>query len=74
VRIDAVRTYFDGSGRRLGQLGQVPDGTSGQNERLIATELNTSGPYARTRNPDLTFEHSTNLTSDGAAFARARPL
>jgi hypothetical protein len=26
VRIDAVRTYFDGSGRRLGQLGQVPDG------------------------------------------------
>ena len=32
-------------------LGQVPDGTSGQNERLIATELNTSGPYARTRNP-----------------------
>jgi len=32
-------------------LGQVPDGTSGQNEKLIATELNTSGPYALTRNP-----------------------
>jgi hypothetical protein len=25
LRIDAVRTYFDGSGRRLGQLGQIPD-------------------------------------------------
>jgi protein-S-isoprenylcysteine O-methyltransferase Ste14 len=32
-------------------LGQVADGTSGQNERLGATELNTEGPYARTRNP-----------------------
>jgi protein-S-isoprenylcysteine O-methyltransferase Ste14 len=32
-------------------LGVVPDGTSGQNERLIATELNTAGPYALTRNP-----------------------
>ena len=32
-------------------LGQVPDGTSGQNEKLIATQLNTSGPYAHTRNP-----------------------
>lgn len=32
-------------------IGQVPDGTSGQNERLIATELNTSGPYSHTRNP-----------------------
>ena len=25
LRIDAVRTYFDGNGRRLGQLGQAPD-------------------------------------------------
>jgi protein-S-isoprenylcysteine O-methyltransferase Ste14 len=32
-------------------LGGVPDGTSGQNERLIASDLNTSGPYALTRNP-----------------------
>ncbi len=32
-------------------LGQVPDGTSGQNEKLIAESLNTSGPYALTRNP-----------------------
>jgi protein-S-isoprenylcysteine O-methyltransferase Ste14 len=32
-------------------LGQVPDGTSGQNEKLIATSLNTTGPYALTRNP-----------------------
>ena len=40
-----------GQAPRAWVLGQVPDGTSGQNERLIATELNTSGPYARTRNP-----------------------
>ncbi len=40
-----------GQALRAWVLGQVPDGTSGQNERLIATELNTSGPYARTRNP-----------------------
>jgi protein-S-isoprenylcysteine O-methyltransferase Ste14 len=32
-------------------LGQVPDGTSGQNEKLIATSLNTTGPYALMRNP-----------------------
>jgi len=25
VRIDAERTYFDGNGRRLGQLGQAPE-------------------------------------------------
>src|SRR5581483_7341193 len=25
VRIEAVRTYFDGNGHRLGQLGQAPD-------------------------------------------------
>ena len=40
-----------GQALRAWVLGQVLDGTSGQNERLIATELNTSGPYARTRNP-----------------------
>jgi protein-S-isoprenylcysteine O-methyltransferase Ste14 len=40
-----------GQALRAWVLGQVPDGTSGQNERLIATELNTSGPYALTRNP-----------------------
>jgi protein-S-isoprenylcysteine O-methyltransferase Ste14 len=40
-----------GQALRAWVLGQVPNGTSGQNERLIATELNTAGPYARTRNP-----------------------
>jgi protein-S-isoprenylcysteine O-methyltransferase Ste14 len=40
-----------GQALRAWVLGQVPDGTSGQNERLIATELNVSGPYAHTRNP-----------------------
>ena len=40
-----------GQGLRAWVLGQVPDGTSGQNERLIATALNTHGPYAHTRNP-----------------------
>jgi len=40
-----------GEALRAWVLGQVPDGTSGQNEKLIATELNTSGPYALTRNP-----------------------
>ena len=36
---------------RVWVIGQVPDGTSGQNEKLIATGLNQSGPYAHTRNP-----------------------
>lgn len=36
---------------RIWVLGQVPDGTSGQNELLIADSLNTTGPYAHTRNP-----------------------
>ena len=40
-----------GQALRAWVLGQVPDGTSGQNERLIATDLNVSGPYAHTRNP-----------------------
>lgn len=40
-----------GQALRAWVLGQVPDGTSGQNERLIATALNTGGPYAHTRNP-----------------------
>ena len=40
-----------GQALRAWVLGQVPDGTSGQNERLIATSLNTAGPYAHTRNP-----------------------
>jgi protein-S-isoprenylcysteine O-methyltransferase Ste14 len=40
-----------GQALRAWVLGQVPDGTSGQNERLIATDLNTEGPYALTRNP-----------------------
>ncbi|HYZ89593.1 MAG TPA: isoprenylcysteine carboxylmethyltransferase family protein [Myxococcales bacterium] len=40
-----------GQALRAWVLGEVPDGTSGQNQRLIATGLNTTGPYARTRNP-----------------------
>src|SRR3954469_3251740 len=40
-----------GQALRAWVLGGVPDGTSGQNEKLIATDLNTAGPYARTRNP-----------------------
>lgn len=40
-----------GEALRAWVLGQVPDGTSGQNEKLIATSLNTNGPYALTRNP-----------------------
>ena len=40
-----------GQALRAWVLGQVADGTSGQNERLIAEDLNTEGAYARTRNP-----------------------
>jgi protein-S-isoprenylcysteine O-methyltransferase Ste14 len=40
-----------GQALRAWVLGQVPDGTSGQNEKLIATSLNRGGPYALTRNP-----------------------
>jgi protein-S-isoprenylcysteine O-methyltransferase Ste14 len=40
-----------GQALRAWVLGQVPDGTSGQNEKLIAISLNTAGPYALTRNP-----------------------
>src|SRR4051794_3045895 len=40
-----------GQALRVWVLGVVPDGTSGQNERLIAIDLNTAGPYALTRNP-----------------------
>src|SRR3954468_7565105 len=40
-----------GQALRAWVLGQVPDGTSGQNEKLIAESLNPRGPYALTRNP-----------------------
>ena len=40
-----------GQALRAWVLGLVPDGTSGQNEKLMAASLNTSGPYALTRNP-----------------------
>lgn len=36
---------------RAWTLGQVPEGTSGQGNQLEAVELNTTGPYARVRNP-----------------------
>ena len=40
-----------GQALRAWVLGQVRDGTSGQNEKLIAVSLNSTGPYALTRNP-----------------------
>jgi protein-S-isoprenylcysteine O-methyltransferase Ste14 len=40
-----------GQALRAWVLGFVQDGTSGQNEKLIAVALNTEGPYAWTRNP-----------------------
>ena len=40
-----------GQALRAWVLGQVPDGTSGQNEKLGAVSLNSTGPYALTRNP-----------------------
>jgi len=36
---------------RFYTLGQVPEGTSGQDNFLQATSLNTRGPYAHVRNP-----------------------
>jgi protein-S-isoprenylcysteine O-methyltransferase Ste14 len=49
--IGGLALCLAGQALRAWVLGQVPDGTSGQNEKLIATELNTHGPYAYTRNP-----------------------
>ena len=40
-----------GEALRFYVTGQVPDGTSGQNDRLEAVVLNTRGPYAYVRNP-----------------------
>ena len=40
-----------GEAVRLYVTGWVPDGTSGQNDRLEAVSLNTRGPYAWVRNP-----------------------
>ncbi len=40
-----------GSALRFWVTGSVPDGTSGQNDRLEAAVLNTRGPYAYVRNP-----------------------
>ena len=40
-----------GESLRLYVTGWVPDGTSGQNDRLEAAVLNTRGPYAWVRNP-----------------------
>jgi protein-S-isoprenylcysteine O-methyltransferase Ste14 len=49
--VSGLALCFAGQALRAWVLGQVPDGTSGQNEDLIATSLNTTGPYALTRNP-----------------------
>lgn len=40
-----------GQALRFYTLGQVQDGTSGQDDVLEARALNTRGPYARVRNP-----------------------
>ncbi|MFN7134204.1 MAG: methyltransferase family protein [Myxococcales bacterium] len=40
-----------GQALRAWTLGQVPEGTSGQGFQLEAAVLNTTGPYARVRNP-----------------------
>lgn len=40
-----------GEAVRLYVTGWVPEGTSGQNDRLEASVLNTRGPYAHVRNP-----------------------
>ncbi len=40
-----------GESLRFYVTGWVPDGTSGQNDRLEAVVLNTRGPYAWVRNP-----------------------
>jgi protein-S-isoprenylcysteine O-methyltransferase Ste14 len=40
-----------GEALRFAVTGAVPDGTSGQNDRLEAAVLNTRGPYAWVRNP-----------------------
>jgi len=42
---------FAGQTLRAWVLGFVRDGTSGQNEKLIAVALNTEGPYSLMRNP-----------------------
>ena len=42
---------FAGQALRFYTLGQVPEGTSGQGDRLEASALNTRGPYAHVRNP-----------------------
>ena len=40
-----------GEALRVYVTGWVPEGTSGQNDRLEAVVLNTRGPYAHVRNP-----------------------
>jgi protein-S-isoprenylcysteine O-methyltransferase Ste14 len=40
-----------GQALRVWVLGQVQNGTSGQNDYLEAVALNTAGPYAHVRNP-----------------------
>ncbi len=51
--LDAVGLLLAAAGQalRFAVLGQVPEGTSGQNLTLQASTLNTRGPYAFVRNP-----------------------
>jgi protein-S-isoprenylcysteine O-methyltransferase Ste14 len=49
--IGGVALCIAGQALRAWVLGQVPEGTSGQDETLAAASLNSQGPYALTRNP-----------------------
>jgi protein-S-isoprenylcysteine O-methyltransferase Ste14 len=46
-----IAVALAGQALRFYTLGQVQDGTSGQDDFLNAKGLNTRGPYARVRNP-----------------------
>ena len=49
--IPGVLLALAGQALRFYTLGQVQDGTSGQDDVLEAKQLNTRGPYAHVRNP-----------------------
>lgn len=51
--LDALGLWFAAAGQalRFYTLGWVPEGTSGQDLSIQASTLNTTGPYARVRNP-----------------------
>jgi protein-S-isoprenylcysteine O-methyltransferase Ste14 len=51
LNLVGLALLLSGQALRLHVLGQVPEGTSGQGDRLEAVTLNCTGPYARVRNP-----------------------